>query len=161
MLTFNQHGLLVPNTTISSSLSEIEDKLVHQIGSVKRQMLYSGYLDYMAELRRVIGDAPFKQWINGSFSTLTPNPGDIDIVSFINFEVVKQFDKDLRSLRFPASLQFGVDAYIVRVYPPDHRLVALYIGDHAYWMDKFDKTERNRRGLVYPKGFIELAFPDR
>lgn len=149
----------MPNQPIPSSLSEVEAVFVQRVGTAKRQLLYSNYRQYIAELQRVIGNAPFSQWIDGSFSTLEPNPGDIDIVSFINFEIVEKFDRVLRPLRFPDSLRHGIDAYIVRTYPPDHRLFALYIGDRAYLMDKFDKTARNRRGVVYPKEFIELTFP--
>ncbi len=151
---------MVPATIIPSSLDELETEFVRKIATEKRQRLYNGYLTYLTQLKQIIGNKPFKQWVDGSFSTLTLNPGDIDIVSFVNFETVDEFDKALRPLRFPASLQLGIDAYIVRVYPPDHNLFALYDGDRAYWMDRFDKMERNRRGVIHQKGFIELTFPD-
>ncbi|MGJ1534902.1 DUF6932 family protein [Sphingobacterium multivorum] len=52
--------------------------------------------------------------------------------------------------------KFGLDAYIVKVYPRTHTKYPLYIGDEMYWMDKFDKNKRNRNGVKVPKGFVEI-----
>ncbi|KAB7732505.1 hypothetical protein F5984_00655 [Rudanella paleaurantiibacter] len=157
MLTFNNRGLLVPNYNLPSTVDEMEEMFVRDIDSHARRDLFENYKTYLNILSEVVGHTPFVQWVDGSFTTRKPEPSDIDIVSFIPFDVVENVESALQPLKYPQSLSFGIDAYIVKVYPSDHRLAALYYGDRAYWMDKFDKTPRNRRGVIYPKGFLELT----
>lgn len=160
MLTFNRRGLLVPNYNLPSSLAELESVFVRQIGTPERQRLFDGYPEYLAALGQVLAGESFVQWVNGSFTTREPCPRDVDVVNFVSFDVVGRHREPLQALKYPASVErFGVDAYLVSVFPPSHRLYALYVGDRAYWIDKFDKTERTRRGVVHPKGFLELIFP--
>ncbi len=159
MLTFNQRGLLIPNYNLPSSLDELEAVFIQQIGTPERQRLFEGYLTYLTSLRDTLPGGPFVQWVDGSFTTHEPRPRDVDVVNFISFDVVERCHEKLQFLKYLDSVQrFGVDGYVVSVFPPDHRLYALYVSDRAYWMDKFDKTERNRRGIIHPKGFLELTF---
>lgn len=63
----------------------------------------------------------------------------------------------LSDFKYPNSLtKFGLDAYLVKVYPREHKLYPLFVGDQMYWMDFFDKNRRNSRGIRVPKGFIDL-----
>lgn len=157
-LSFTNRGLITPNTNVPATLSEFENVFASGM-SVRRRELFKGYQTYLTHLQAILGNAPFIQWVDGSFTTLTPNPKDIDVVSFVGFDVVARCEPQLKALKYPHSLDFGVDAYIVRVYPADHRHYPQYTGDRAYWMSQFDKTERNRRGIISPKGFLELSFP--
>jgi len=86
-----------------------------------------------------------------------PEPGDIDLVTFIDFFIAEKLRDELKDFKYPFSeIVFGVDAYLVKKYPPNHRLYNLYISDSAYWMAHFSKTRRNRIGNKQSKGFLEI-----
>ena len=160
MIELNQRGLIIPDYNVPATILEFATVFVWNIPVSQRQTLFSKYLDYMTSMYDLLNDLPFVQCIDRSFTTSDAHPNDIDIVTFINFNVIAQFGKDLGQFKYPLSLSYGMDAYIVRVFPPEHRSFALYVGDRAYWLDRFSKTERNRRGIVYRKGFLELTHSD-
>ena len=159
MLIFNSKGYLVPNTNIISDLAEMETEFVNNIISNKRNSLFDKYLHYSSELKNFFNGSPLLQWIDGSFVTKKSDPGDIDLVTFIDEELAFNLGTDIDNFKYPSSLElYGVDAYLVKVYNREHKKHPLYIGDRMYWMDKFDKTYRNRIGQKSPKGFIEIIF---
>jgi hypothetical protein len=160
MIELNHRGLIIPDYNVPASIEELATVFVWNMPTGQRTELFSRYIDYMKAIYAVSKDLSFIQWIDGSFTTAYPKPNDIDIVTFINFDVADRLEKELTAFKYPASLQYGMDAYIVRVYPPEHRSFALYVGDRAYWLDRFSKTERNRRGIVHRKGFVELIHSD-
>ena len=160
MIELNQKGLIVPDYNVPSTVLELATVFVKDRPTSQRTILFDGYLSYMDDLCTCLGDIQFTQWIDGSFTTAKQHPGDIDIVTFLNFDVVDQLGAALSPFKYPESLRYGMDAYLVRVFPPEHRLFALYIGDRAYWLDRCTKTERNRRGIVHRKGFLELFYQD-
>ena len=97
------------------------------------------------------------QWIDGSFVTKKQEPGDIDLVTFIDFSVAEKLGDDLKDFKYPLSeIVFGVDAYLVKIYPPGHQLHQLYVSDSAYWLHHFTQTRRNRIGNKQHKGFLEI-----
>ena len=160
MIVLNSRGLVVPSSNIRSTLQELATVFVRNTPTVQRKELFNRYIQYMDALYSIFDDVPFVQWIDGSFTTTVPRPNDIDIVTFVNFDLVDKLNEVLTSFKYPVSLNYGMDAYIVRVFPDNHRLFALYRGDWHYWFDRFSKTERNRRGNSYSKGFIELKHTD-
>ena len=160
MIQFNHLGLLVPDCNIPSTIQELVTVFVRSKPTHQRTELFVKYIDYMTTMYALLENVSFIQWIDGSFTTTDANPRDIDIVTFVNFDVVTRLDSELTQFKYPASLSFGMDAYIVRVFPPDHRSFALYAGDRAYWLERFSRTERNRRGVVHKKGFLELTHSD-
>ncbi|RYD83002.1 MAG: hypothetical protein EOP53_02100 [Sphingobacteriales bacterium] len=159
MLVFTARGHLIPNLNIRASVDEIKLNFVDTFATGKRQELFEKYKEYSEELKKVVAQDELLQWIDGSFVTKDNSPGDIDMVTFLPFEVVEKQEKALENFKYPLSLNnFGVDAYIVKTYPNNHPKYALYISDRAYWMEQFDKTKRNRAGNRYPKGFLEVFF---
>ncbi|MBC3785610.1 DUF6932 family protein [Spirosoma utsteinense] len=160
MIELNQKGLIVPDYNVPSTVPELATVFVKDRATPQRLALFRGYLDYMTDLCACLGELSFTQWVDGSFTTAEPHPGDIDIVTFLSFADIDKLGPALKPFTYPQSLGYGMDAYLVRVFPPEHRLFALYVGDRDYWLDKFTKTERNRRGIVYKKGFLELIYSD-
>ena len=157
MLNFNSNGLLAPDHNIQSTLAELENIFVTAIPSIKRRELFNKYLSYSTALKQLCNNAGLIQWVDGSFVTKKPEPGDIDIVTFIDFSIVEALNDKLTDYKHPASQNiFGVDAYIVKLYPTEHKYYNLYISDSAYWMNHFNKTRRNRIGNKLQKGFLEI-----
>jgi hypothetical protein len=144
MLNFNSKGLLVPNLNIESSISEFRTEFVNNLPNEKRQVLYDKYIQYSDKLKAACHNIELLQWIDGSFTTKTSSPGDIDLVTFIDYSIVESNQQALSDFKFPESIyNYGVDAYLVIVYPINHKKHPLFIGDRLYWMDRFDKTKRN------------------
>ncbi|GAB3643148.1 DUF6932 family protein [Spirosoma arcticum] len=160
MIELNQKGLIVPDYNVPSTVLELATVFVRDRQTPRRTALFDGYLNYMGDLCACLGDEHFTQWVNGSFTTAKQHPDDIDTVTFLNFDVVDKLGSALNPFKYPESLSYSMDAYLVRVFPPEHRLFALYVGERAYWLDRFTKTERSRLGIVHRKGFLELMYQD-
>ena len=159
MLYFNQSGLLVPGSVISSNLNELELEFVTNIPTPERITHFEGYKKYSNSLKKLCGNESLVQWIDGSFVTKEPMPKDIDLVTFIDFNLITNLGNLLQSFKYPASeTNFQVDAYIVAVYPIQHKKYYLYQHDRAYWIDQFDTSRRNRKGNRYTKGFLEIIY---
>jgi hypothetical protein len=78
------------------------------------------------------------------------------MITFLDYKLVEKAGDLLNDFKFPDSeLKYGVDAYIVEVYPEDHPDNFRYVSDRAYWYDRFTKTRRIR-GNRLAKGFIEI-----
>jgi len=102
------------------------------------------------------GTASMHQWINDSFVTKKSSPGDIDLITFLDFETVKQIGDRITNFKYPKSeLIYGVDAYIIETYPEKHKNWFIFQSDKAYWMDRFTKTRRIK-GNRLAKGLLEI-----
>ncbi len=155
MLSFNHRGLLVPGNCITSNLDEVKATFLE---SERRIELFEKYLHYSASLKDVLGQE-YTQWINGSFCTTKPKPGDIDLVSFLPSAIIESNEDNFHAFRYPESeIRYGVDAYIVKVYGEEHKNHNHFVGDRAYWMAQFSRTKLNRAGNRFSKGFVEIVF---
>lgn len=158
MLTFNHSGLLVPDNKISSTIEELEEEFVMNIPTTRRIEIFESYVKYNEEFKKVCKLEVLNQWINGSYVTKKNNPGDIDLLTFLDFETISQLGSKLDDFKYPNSeLIYGVDAYIIETYPENHKDRFKFVSDKAYWMDRFTKTRRIR-GNRLSKGFLEISF---
>jgi hypothetical protein len=157
MLKLNSNGLLVPDRNIQTDIVELEKTFVTAFQSVTRKRLFDNYISYSIALKELCKDQKNIQWIDGSFVTNRPNPDDIDLVTFIDFSIVEKLKDDLTAYKYPNSQNnFGVDAYIIKVYPIGHKYYQSFLADKAYWMNHFSKTKRNRVGNKLKKGVLEI-----
>jgi len=158
MLQFNPKGYLMPNGNITSDLRELKEIFTHNTASDKRNEIFEKYLVYSNSLKDSCSQ-PYLQWVNGSFCTLKKEPADIDIVSFIPYLLIDANEKQFKQFSHPNSeKEYGVDAYIVKIYPETSRLYPQFIGDRFYWLATFSKTKLNKAGKRYSKGFLEIIF---
>ncbi|SMD46079.1 hypothetical protein SAMN00777080_4758 [Aquiflexum balticum DSM 16537] len=158
MLHFNSRGLLVPNQNIKSSKEEFYEQFVQMISSEMRNDLFIKFKQYSEDLAKQTKIMNPLQWIDGSFTTKELHPNDIDLVTFIPYDIVDKLGNNLNPYKYPESIEnYGLDGYIVRVYPQGHDSYGLYAGDRSYWMDHFTKTKISRRGKKFPKGFLEIG----
>lgn len=161
MLTFDAKGYLTPNTALPSTIKEIENTFVIEYSSVERSKLFESYKSFLADLKTLCGGIEIKHWINGSFVTkCKPRPSDIDMVVFLNRDLLKGLGTKIKRFTYPYSKENypGVDAYVIRVSKEGERDQQLYELDRAYWHDQFDTTRRNRKGLKAKKGFVEIVY---
>lgn len=160
MINFDSKGLLVPNSNILVSLNDFKLHFVDSIPSETRLPNFEKYVKYSSDLKSLLKVDALNQWINGSFVTTLKNPKDIDLVTFIDFELRERFERELIAFEASqANVVYEVDAYIVTVFPKGHSKEFLYKSDRAYWMERFSITRRNvRTGKKYPKGFLEINY---
>lgn len=159
MLEFDSKGFLIPDNAIRSTLQELEQVFVEGIKTGDRRKHFDAYLNYSKELKKLCGNIELVQWIDGSFITKKENPNDIDLVTFLDFEIIKDIDYLLSNFKEPLSKTvYGVDAYIVYTYSQNHKKYILQQSDSAYWIDRFTKTRPNRKGQKFKKGFLEIIF---
>ena len=125
-------------------------------GSSTRKKLYEGFLRYNADLQQLLNNQHYVQWINGSFISTKINPRDIDLVNLIDYKLVSTYETELK--RFTTSLgkeEYGVDGYIVKVYPEEHKEYMRMESTLIYWQNWFSTSRRNRSKKRFPKGFVE------
>ena len=124
-----------------------------------RKMLYQGYLEYNFDLKKLLRGQKYVQWIDGSFVSTQINPRDIDLVNLIDYKLVNTYEKELKEFTNRLSkARYGVDGYIVRIYPEEHENYVRTKSDLTYWENWFSKSRVNRRRQRFPKGFVELEF---
>jgi hypothetical protein len=154
MLVFTPRGHLTPNLNIRSSVEDLKLNFVDAFAAGVRHELFEKYTNYSQQLKDLLAQDEMLQWIDGSFVTKTNSPGDIDLVTFLSYEIVEQQEKELEIFRFPFSVNnFGVDAYIVKTYPNNHPKYPLYIGDRRIgWINLIKQNETGQE-IVIPKGF--------
>jgi hypothetical protein len=157
MFEFNSFGLLSPPTIIKSMLKEFKRNFAIESPANVRRELYNKYEIYKDGIKKLCNKADLKQWVDGSFVTKKLNPADIDLVTFIDFETFKVVEEELKNYIYPASLiNYGLDCYLIIVYPEGHKLHSVYKADCAYWINQFDKTKPDKRHKSMPKGFLEI-----
>lgn len=156
-LRFDRRGNLIPDSNIRCQKETFYRTFISELDSPKRAELYQNFEKYINELKTKLGFEKLLVWINGSFTTKKQTPNDMDLLVFIDFDVAEKLNNELEDFKYPNSLiKFDLDAYVIKVYPHDHKMNSLYKADKIYWMDLFTKNKRNRRGNKIPKGFIEM-----
>lgn len=159
-LNFDIRGYLKPYTKVELSLNEFKENFVDSFEE------NSSRIEIFANLEKYIHDfeieitPDFKLWINGSFATNKRNPKDLDLVTIIDHKVAEAKYHLLKSkfLNKKALVPYKIDAYIVRVFPSDHKDHSKSVSDLLYWEHWFGNSKKNRAKKRFPKGFIELNF---
>ncbi|GAB3963138.1 hypothetical protein GCM10028805_65650 [Spirosoma harenae] len=156
---FDIRGNLQANSLVILSQLEIEQFFVNSFDSTStRHVLFEEYKRYTVDLRRIL-ERPFYQWINGSFTSNTHSPNDIDLISFIDHETyqIKEQEIDERFSKWRVKQYYtGLDAFTVWTYPNEHNYSTLFLADFAYWQDWFGHTRYNRNRKRFAKGFISI-----
>lgn len=160
MFSFDDLGYLMPYTGI---ISDVETFHMGFVGSFPesetRAMLFECYLQYNTDLQKIL-QHDYYQYVNGSFTTTKRNPKDIDLVNFVDYEAIKGKENILEQqfLTKGAMNAYGIDAYLVVVYPEAHSFRSRTLSDIAYWNHwfGFSKFDRNKKRSL--KGFLQLSF---
>lgn len=159
MLKLNSKGLLVPNKPIVTTVKEMRTFFVDGIESDTRITNFQNYIRYSDELKELLEGTELKQWLNGSFVTKKKNPKDIDLVTFIDYSIVQMARENLYEFVADKAWEnYAVDAYIIEVHSEDSPLYQFSKSDTLEWFHLFSRTRRNRRGNIYPKGFLEIYY---
>lgn len=159
-LNFDIRGNLKPYARIEISYEEFKEFFVSAFEKdSKRYQMFEHYERYTQEFReKITGD--FRQWINGSFVSNKKNPKDIDIVNLVDYSVFEEKESLIRSefIRGAVPKAYGIDAYLVILYPENHKLHRWTQSDLLHWNEWFTRSRMDWQRRRYPKGFIEINF---
>ena len=159
-MTYDFRGNLTPYDITQLSFEAFVEHFVDEFeDSTTRKLIFEQYQRYLLDIRTMITD-DFVQWIDGSFVSRKTNPNDIDVVTFLDFDVYETH-KALILKHFVGNkvfYRFKVDGYILQKFPTNHQEYNYSMANQAYWKDFFGHTRPNRAGIKLPSGFIELKF---
>lgn len=159
MYTFNDKGFLMPSDNIVASVAELKQYFVDAIPSDTRFANFEKYIRYSTELKNAVKVNSLQQWINGSFVSNIKNPKDIDLVTFIDFDLRTKYKNELQNFEARnANAVYGVDAYLLTVFPKGHKYYFLFESDRMYWLNQFSRSRRDTKGKKHNKGFLEIKF---
>lgn len=158
MLHFDHKGYLVPDKNIECKFKDFKATFVEMMPHEQRKLLYKGLIKFLQDLMIATNREEILTWINGSFTTKKENPNDIDIVYFLEHSVAQVHEPILfERFSYPETLTaYGVDAYLVKLFPENHLHHLRTQSDKLYWISKFSRTRKNRRGTAFRKGFLEI-----
>ena len=148
MLKFNDFGNLVPNTIIEIDLTTVEQTLAF---NAARTSIFAQFKSLLRAVFDVAnGKIPFI-WIDGSYATLKPKPGDMDIVIFMDFQ---EYEKNVGFYKQVKKENKGViDCHFVSVFPEKHPSRSWYESDRIEFLHLF-LTDRKKR----QKGILQINF---
>lgn len=153
-LEFDKNGYLKPYQPIEVTLEILQYNFVEVFpNSSPRIELYNNYLRFLYSFQDNVFTF-FEQWINGSFTTQNEKPNDIDIVTFLQFDVYeKRGDKVLDQYWKFSLEEQKIDSYIIKSYPEEHPNFSAYQSERSLWKDRYG-TDRDNQ----PKGFVKIFF---
>lgn len=89
-LNFDDNGYLVPYQQLEVDIDTFKTNFVDAFpNSTRRKWLYENYLRFLYRFQDDVFTY-FEQWINGSFISQEQNPKDIDIVTFLAFDIFEK-----------------------------------------------------------------------
>ena len=150
MIAFNAEGYITPSRVFDIELDTFKDIFVN---NEKRELIYTEFLLFVDYLKSWnIGT--FNQWVDGSFVTKKIIPNDIDVVTFLDYRVCEQYEKEISELYW--SRKTGkVDTCFVKVYPSNHDFYVRTKSDTIEYLHNFSFDVKNRN---QSKGFVQLNF---
>jgi hypothetical protein len=150
---------LLPAGIHPATVQDVEDTFVTPFqGSTTR----AGIFSFWVEHRKAIADFVVlgKQWLDGSFVTDKNDPGDADVVTFLDPDEVDQLPphrvimlQGLMGGPYTRGL-WRCDSYYIAEYPLGHPYRQTYEQYVQYWNGHFSKV-RGSPSTV--KGFVEVS----
>ena len=83
------------------------------------------------------------------------NPNDIDIVTFLDYEVFEKRGDNVLDKFWSFSLEDkGIDSYLVKDYPKNHILYKDTIEAKRIWSELYSRINQRKPS----KGFLKISF---
>ena len=157
---FDEHGFL-PDGVHNCNDEEFEQRFVDEFSeSETRPRLHQGLRALREEV--VKHGPPGVQWVDGSFVTTKLNPGDIDIVTFMDLERLNALSRDDQAAverlvkgRECTKAAYGCHTFLVPSCEPNHPFFPKFEQRRRYWRKWFGRTRQGR-----PKGFVAMVLGD-
>jgi hypothetical protein len=137
------------------TFEEIKDRLVDKFPtSTTRPPIMAGYEQLRSEM--TVLKLEVEQWLDGSYVTSKEDPSDLDLLNFIEEDVVNTLalhqQHDLYKLVNGKATQatYRCDSYYVFTVPDGHPNSEFCRQQRKYWMGEFGYDRKDR-----PKGIIK------
>ncbi|MEX2437986.1 MAG: hypothetical protein WD449_01900 [Candidatus Babeliales bacterium] len=154
MIEFNRYGNPQPDGLVKFEYKDLKLTFVDGMSeSETRKDIFENYERYLHDFKKVVSKE-FKQWVNGSFTTIKVNPNDIDLVNIIEYseELNNRQNVILKFHSHGGSKEkYLVDGYLVQVYSDDDPRYLHTQRMLDYWLNWFGK-DRDQR----PKALLEV-----
>ncbi len=159
MIQFDPKGYLIPDRPIKASLEQFREAFVDQLPDEARLAIYENFRQFCGQVMEGFQAKEINVWVDGSFVTRKRTPNDLDIVVFMDADLIDQQHDLLQTQLSHERLQalYRIDAYWVKVYSENHPFHYNTLADRAYWLNLFTRTYRNRQGVSFKKGFLDLT----
>lgn len=155
-LRFNSYGLLTPAEAIPADMEVLKRHFVDAFPKSKtRGKLYGNLIQFNETLQKEVFPW-YEMWVDGSFVTKKHNPGDVDVVIFLDAKVFKMRAKEIDRISSVLFEKSRIDAYFVKVFSQGERGYLRYFMIRNYWESLFI----NNRGRV-KKGFLKLTLTNQ
>lgn len=59
------------------------------MSSVRRKELFDAFIKYNEDFKKNCNLEVLHQWVNGSYVTKKAKPGDIDLVTFLDYRIIQ------------------------------------------------------------------------
>lgn len=152
------NGLLVPGRH-QVTLEQMRTHFVDAFPTSKtRAPLFLRWLQHRQALGAVL--PILSQWVDGSYVTDKPDPADVDVVTLLDGPTLDGLDSGQRALLLPLTdgavtrTIWGVDSYILPVYPDGHPLKSPAKRQEGYWVNLWSQV---RGQPTASKGFLEVT----
>lgn len=125
--------------------------------SMTRKDIFNGYRDRREQLHLLTRVA--HEWVDGSFVTSKRDAGDLDVVTFIDGELIDGMSPaDRQRLAALADgtlprLVHGCHSFVVAIRPAGHPQRAFFERVESYWATQWARV-KGRPGLE--KGYLEV-----
>lgn len=155
-IKFDEHGNPQPYEIIQLSYQNCKKIFVDDFSTSKtRNSNWANFLRFHTDIEKA-STFSVKHWIDGSFVTKKIDPGDIDVVSFVNSQnftnALLQFDMNLSDPVCFVKTLYNVDNYIVIDFEDTHPYYIKMQEQIKYWQEFFS-SDRNDK----PKAIIEVV----
>lgn len=153
---FNANGYLDPGLH-RMTLPDVELNFVAAFPhSTTRPTILLGYKAHLSELQSLVPG--FEQLIDGSFTSNKADPGDIDLVVFVDGDQIDRLSSDqqakfldLVSNKLTKS-RYLCDAYFCPTYPATHPKFDASRLQRKYWIGEFGYDRSD-----IPKGIVHIV----
>lgn len=153
VVKFDNKGNPTPPGLKEIEISTLKDTYVDNFKkSNTRLKIFNSYIKFNFDLKTLINNQNFKQYLNGSFTTTKVNPADIDIVNLINvvnLDIKIQENLNSYSTQGGCKNNYLVDSYLVPVYPIDDVRYSITKYWLEYWENFFGKDRDGDRKTLF------------
>ncbi|MBI5916303.1 MAG: hypothetical protein HY842_13080 [Bacteroidetes bacterium] len=153
MLSFDENGNLIPHEIIETTWDDFTYTFSEGFEKKRRRKhLLANYQLYLDDIKRHF-ETPFYQWVNGSFVTQKQHPRDIDMVTFLPYDLIVKKAIFVDQLRKTSKSLYKIDGFFAPTANWNHRFFESTLREAERWKTLFGTS---REG--HPKGIIRLNF---
>jgi hypothetical protein len=156
-VSFDENGNPKPYSEINISLEQFSDIFSSIPIRERREYLLSNFKRYLSDLDNKVSPSKWYQFINGSFTTEKKEPGDIDVVNFLDplsyLKLTKEeslLTSQFEDVRDSKKL-YEVDGYAAPIFNENEPQYFIFCDIYSYWIKWFGQDRKKN-----PKAILKV-----